>query len=88
MSKYTQFTKLDFFNITKYEEIRNNETIQTVLENLQRKNTPKNHLLVCQQLIGYLRCMLDMEIIDNNVYNDVLGDIKYMKSICNEILYV
>ena len=73
-------TKLDYANCIKYPEIANNATLKTAFESLTRENTIENHMLICQQIIGYLRCMCDMEIISHNTYNDCLLDLHYIKN--------
>lgn len=77
----TCFTKLDFANCLKYTAVANNVTLKTAFANLERENTRENHKLICQQIIGYLRCMCDLKIIDNNTFNDCVGDLHYMKSV-------
>ena len=77
----TCFTKLDFANCLKYTAVANNETLKTAFANLERENTRENHMLICQQIIGYLRCMCDLKIIDANIFNDCVGDLRYMKSV-------
>ena len=37
------FTKLDYANCLKYQEVANNATLKTAFENLSRENTPENH---------------------------------------------
>ena len=75
------FTKLDYANCLKYTAVANNETLKTAFANLERENTRENHMLICQQIIGYLRCMCDLKIIDANIFNDCVGDLRYMKSV-------
>lgn len=58
-----KFTKLDYSNCLKYPEVANNKTLATALSDLGRENSKENHLLICQQIIGYLRCMYDLKII-------------------------
>ena len=77
----TCFTKLDFANCLKYTAVANNVTLKTAFANLERENTRENHKLICQQIIGYLRCMCDLKIIENNTFNDCVGDLRYMKSV-------
>ena len=77
----TCFTKLDFANCTKYTVVANNVTLKTAFASLERENTKENLLLICQQIIGYLRCMCDLKIIDANIFNDCVGDLRYMKSV-------
>lgn len=72
-------TKLDYANCIKYPEIANNITLKTAFENLTRENTTENHTLICQQIIGYLRCMCDMKMISHNVFNDCVADLHYIK---------
>ena len=74
------FTKLDYVNCLKYPEVANNATIKSALESLGRENTRENHMLICQQIIGYLRCMCDLKIISHNIYNDCVGDLRYIKN--------
>ena len=74
------FTLLDYANCLKYPEIANNATIKSALESLGRENTRENHMLICQQIIGYLRCMCDLKIISHNIYNDCVGDLRYIKN--------
>lgn len=75
-----KFTKLDYSNCLKYSEVANNKTLATAFRNLERENTKSNHLLICQQIIGYLRCMYDLKIISAGVYNDCVADLHYIKS--------
>lgn len=75
-----KFTKLDYSNCLKYPEVANNKTLETALSDLGRENAKENHLLICQQIIGYLRCMYDLKIINAGVYNDCVADLHYIKS--------
>ena len=80
-NKTMTFTKLDYANCLKYTAVANNATLKTAFANLERENTRQNHMLICQQIIGYLRCMCDLKIIDNNTFNDCVGDLRYIKSV-------
>ena len=78
------FTKLNYANCIKYPEIANNATLKTAFENLTRENTAENHTLICQQIIGYLRCMRDLKIIEPAVFNDCVRDLHYIKNMLKE----
>lgn len=78
------FTKLDYANCIKYPNVTNNATLKAAFESLGRKNTKENHMLICQQIIGYLRCMCDLKIISHNIFYDCVEDLHYIKSVLKE----
>lgn len=73
------FTKLDYANCSKYPAVANNPTLTTAFRSLEKQNTTENYMLIIQQIIGYLRCMCDMQIISNAVFNDCVQDLHYMR---------
>lgn len=79
-STQISFTALDLSNLSKWEMFHNNETLKTVLESLQRENSVENHILILQQLVGYLRCMMDMNAIEKNTYIILAEEIRFLKS--------
>jgi hypothetical protein len=84
MSIVISFTKMDVFNILKYKELRENQTIQAALDSLEMTNSKANHLRICDQILGYVRCMMDMKLIPNGVFNDVALEIRYLRSVLME----
>lgn len=77
-------TKLDFANCMKYPEVAKNATLQSAFSNLLRENTAEAHTLICQQIVGYLRCMFDLRIIPVAVFNDCVQDLHYIKNAIKE----
>ena len=75
------FTKLDYANCLKYPTVSNNVTIKSALDFLGMENAKENHIAICQQITGYLRCMYDLKIIDAFVFNDCIADLKYIRSV-------
>lgn len=72
------FTSLDLANLEKYSIFHTNETLKISLENLQYSNIAENHMKLFHQLIGYLRCMKDMDIIENKLYDELEDEIFFL----------
>ena len=78
-------TKLDFANCTKYPEIVNDPTLQTLFTSLLSENaTQEAQKLICQKIIEYLRYMCDLRIIPVAVFNDCVQDLHYIKNTIKE----
>lgn len=79
-------TQLDFANCTKYPEVANEPTLQTLFTSLLSENaTPEAKILICQKIIEYLRCMCDLKIIPVAVFNDCVQDLHYIKNAIKEV---
>lgn len=78
MAFTTPFTKLDYANCFKYPAVANNLSLRIAFRSLEKHHTTEYYLLIIQQIIGYLRCMCDMQIITNEVFNDCVQDLHYM----------
>ena len=78
-------TKLDFANCMKYPEVANESTLQTLFTSLLSENaTAEAKIIICQQIIDYLRCMYDLKMIPVEVLNDCTQDLRYIKNAIKE----
>lgn len=62
--KTYHFTKLDTFNLTKWDFVNSCDSLKSAVESLHHVNSIENHMLICQQIIGYVRCLHDIGWIE------------------------